>query len=96
MQLADTQDCNEFEALALPAAPSTVRFPVTAQGQTLMYDLKCVMRLRQPRSGALLTGMAQHQARAAFEHPFEHSIPTRSDADVTQEPRTDADSGPTQ
>ena len=95
-QLENSPDCSEFKSLALPAPSGTVRFPATAGAQTVEYDLKRVMRLRQPRSGALLTALAQHQARAAFEHPFDHSIPTRLEADLNHEPEPDEGSGATE
>ena len=93
-QVEDRTDCNEFKLLALPAPSTTVPFRVTAGVQTVGYDLKRVMRLRQPRAGALLTALAQHQARAAFEHPLDHSIPARPEASVDREPRAaEGDSG---
>ena len=60
--------------LALPRLSTTVRVQATVIDQTVQYDLKRVMRLRQPRSGALLTAFAQYQARVAFEHPFDHRV----------------------
>ena len=72
-QLADNPGCDDLKSLALPAASATVLFQATASNQTVGYDLKRVMRLRQPRSGALLTSVTQYQARVAFEHPFDAS-----------------------
>ena len=62
---------NELKLLALPRFSTTVRVDAAVQGETVQYSLKRVMRLRQPRSGALLTSFAQYQARAAFEHEFD-------------------------
>ena len=93
-QLEDNPRCNALKSLALPVASATARLPATVDGHTLRYDLKRVMRLRQPRSGALLTALTQHQARAAFEHPFDYRVPTQSalngnqDFDHDREPGT--------
>ena len=92
-QLED--NCNKFKSLALPTPSTTVQFRATVEAQTVRYDLKRVMRLRQPWSGALLTALAQHQARAAFEHPFDHSIPTQQEANGDKEPEKDEASGAT-
>ena len=61
----------DLKSLALPRFSTTVRVDVAVSGQTVQYGLKRVMRLRQPRSGALLTSFAQYQARAAFKHDFD-------------------------
>ncbi len=70
-QVANNQVADELKSLALPRFSTTVRVDPTVQGETVQYGLKRVMRLRQPRSGALLTSFAQYQARAAFEHVFD-------------------------
>ena len=57
-------------ALALPGASDTLKVKKAAVGGTVRYGFTRVMRLRQPWSGALLTALAQYQARAAFEHHF--------------------------
>ena len=59
-----------LNVLALPRLAATLGLHAIAGDRTVEYDLKRVMRLRQPWSGALLTAFAQYQARAAFEHPF--------------------------
>jgi len=74
-ELAERGVKNELKALALPTLSETLRVSSSFDGSTLRYDLKRVMRLRQPRSGALLTAFAQYHARAAFEHPFDHRVP---------------------
>ena len=61
----------DLKSLALPRFSTTVRVDAAVSGQTVQYGLKRVMRLRQPRSGALLTSFAQYQARAAFQHDFD-------------------------
>ena len=73
--LEKKQLSGDLKSLALPAASTTVRLPATAEGNTVRYDLKRVMRLQQPRSGALLTAFTQYQARVAFEHPLGHRVP---------------------
>ena len=61
---------------ASPESMALTRFSYTAQitskacDHALEYDLRRVMRLRQPRSGAVLTSFSQYSARAAFEHDF--------------------------
>ena len=70
-RLGERQVGNELKSLALPGCSTTVRVDAAVHGETVRYGLKRVMRLRQPRSGALLTSFAQYQARAAFEHEFE-------------------------
>ena len=69
--LADKRVKNELKSLALPKFSTTVRVDATVNGNTIQYGLKRVMRLRQPRSGALLTSFTQYQARTAFEHVFD-------------------------
>lgn len=71
---------SELRRLALPPPSTTARFDVVVNGKTVWYDLKRVMRLNQPWSGALLTRFAQYQARAAFEHPFDHRVPMPADS----------------
>lgn len=78
-QLEETQ-LSELKSLALPLASGTVQFQASGNDKTVEYSLKRVMRLRQPRSGALLTALTQFQARAAFKHPFERQIPTQREA----------------
>ena len=70
-RLNEHPNCRDLKHLALPTPCRTVRFPGTTEGSTVAYDLKRVGRLRQPRSGALLTALAHYQARAAFDHPLE-------------------------
>ena len=70
-RLGNRQVDNELKSLALPRFSTTVRVDAAVQGETVRYSLKRVMRLRQPRSGALLTSFAQYQSRAAFEHVFD-------------------------
>lgn len=57
-----------MKSLAFPMLSATLRLQAAVSGQMISYDLKRVMRLRQPRSGALLTAFAHYQARTAFEH----------------------------
>ena len=61
----------QLKLLTMPTFSTTVRVDAAVHGKTVQYSLKRVMRLRQPRSGALLTRFAQYQARAAFEHEFD-------------------------
>ena len=61
-------------ALALPGASATLKVEKAAVGGTVRYGFTRVMRLRQPWSGALLTALAQYQARAAFEHHFGYPV----------------------
>ena len=90
--LEKRQVSDDLKSLALPASSSTVRLLATVDGKIVRYQLKRVMRLRQPRSGALLTECTQYQARAAFEHPFDHRVPTQMaangnhDSDHDEEP----------
>ena len=84
-----------LKVLALPRLAATVGLHATAGDRTVEYDLKRVMRLRQPWSGALLTAFAQYQARAAFEHPFDHRVQTQLEPSVNQEPENEEDSGAT-
>ena len=74
--LGKKQLSDQMKLLALPPPSSTLRFPVNIDDRIVGYTLKRIMRLRQPRSGALLTAYSQYQARAAFDHPFENSVPT--------------------
>ena len=76
---------NEVQLLALPKPSGTVAIKGSLRGRTVRYGLKRVLRLRQPRSGALLTAFSQYQARAAFEHPFAHRFPTHSERNGSQE-----------
>ena len=94
-ELEDKQLSNELKMLALPRLSTTVRVQATVSGQTVQYDLKRVMRLRQPRSGALLTAFAQYQARVAFEHPFDHRVTRQLEANGDQEPDKDEEFGAT-
>lgn len=71
VRLGNRQVADQLKSLALPKFSTTIRVDATVQGETVRYGLKRVMRLRQPRSGALLTSFAQYQARAAFEHVFD-------------------------
>lgn len=57
-------------SLALPGASNTLEFSPIVNGRTVRYAVERAIRLRQPRSGALLTEFTQYQARAAFEHDF--------------------------
>lgn len=74
--LGEKQLSEKIKSLSLPIPSSTLRFPVNVDDRGIGYPLKRVMRLRQPRSGALLTAYSQYQARAAFDHPFEYNVPT--------------------
>ena len=66
----------ELRSLALRTPSTTLRLPTRVDSKTLQYGLRRVMRLRQPWSGAMLTAYTHYQARAAFEHPLDHRIPT--------------------
>ena len=66
--------------LALPQLSATIRVRATAHDRTISYGLKRVRRLRQPWCGALLTEFAQHHARAAFGHSFDHRVRTQPEA----------------
>ena len=90
-QMEGRPDCRQFKSLAFPTLSATVPVRVTAGQRTVSYDLKRVMRLRQPRAGALLTALTQYQARAAFEHPLDHRLPVLPEASDDQEPKTSAD-----
>jgi hypothetical protein len=68
----------KLRKLLLPVPSTTLRLSVEVKERTVRYDLKRVMRLRQPRSGALLTKFAQYHARAAFEHPLGQRGPTKA------------------
>ena len=57
-------------SLALPGSSSTLNVSPIVNGKSVRYEVERRLRLRQPRSGALLTEFAQYQARAAFEHDF--------------------------
>lgn len=61
----------DLRLCALPRLSGTVPIKAKAEGRTVDYGLTRVSRLRQPRSGALLSAFRQYHARAAFEHPFE-------------------------
>ena len=74
-ELGRKQVTDELKLLALPVPSATIRLPVTVSGRTVQYDLKRVIRVRQPWSGVLLSALSQYQARAAFEHPFDHILP---------------------
>ena len=74
-KLGGKQVTNELKLLALPVPSATIQFATTVSGKNMGYDLKRVMRLLQPWSGVLLSAFAQYQARAAFEHPFDHRLP---------------------
>ena len=60
----------ETASLALPGSSNTLDFSPIVNGKSVRYGVERTIRLRQPRSGALLTEFAQYQARAAFEHDF--------------------------
>ena len=64
----------ELQILALPTPSATIRLDPVVSEKSVRYQLKRVMRLRQPWSGALLTAFAQYQARAAFEHPLHRRL----------------------
>ena len=74
-ELSNKRVGNELRKLALPVASATVPVAATVEGKTVQYDLKRVMRLKSPWSGALLTSFAQFQSRAAFGHSFDDRIP---------------------
>ena len=66
-------------SLTLPGSSTTLKLKPIVNDKSLKYSVKRILRVRQPWSGALLTKFAQHQARAAFEHPFGYP----SEASVT-------------
>ena len=68
----DRSQSEELRKLVLPAASFTLGLGPVAGSRSVEYTLKRVMRLRQPWSGALLTACSQFQARAAFDHAFDH------------------------
>ena len=84
-KLKKKQINKELLSLVLPVASPSVRFEGTVSGKSLCYDLKRVMRLRQPRSGALLTWLTQFQARAAFEHDLDEFLALQMKGDDHQE-----------
>ena len=61
----------DLKLFALPRLSGTVPLKANTEGRTVDYGFTRVSRLRQPRSGALLSAFRQYHARAAFEHPFE-------------------------
>lgn len=61
----------ELKALGLPKFSATLGIQADAQGGTVDYGIVRVGRVRQPWSEALLTGLTQRRARAAFEHTFD-------------------------
>ena len=77
---------DELKLLALPVPSTTIQLAATVSGKTVGYDLKRMMRLLQPWSGFLLTAFAQYQARAAFEHPFDHRLPMEVEANGDEGP----------
>ena len=83
-ELGGKQVTDELKSLALPVPSATIRVTATVSGKAVTYGLKRVMRLRQPWSGVLLSGFAQYQARAAFEHPFDHRLPMEIEANGGQ------------
>ena len=85
-ELGRKQVTDELKLLALPVPSATIRLPVTVRGKTVGYDLKRVMRLRQPWSGVLLSAFSQYQSRAAFEHPFDHLLPMEGEANGGEGP----------
>ena len=70
-ELSRRQVSDELRSLALPLSSATVHLTPNVDGASVRYGIKRVMRLRQPRSGALLTAFTQYQARAAFDPPFD-------------------------
>ena len=77
---------DQLKSLALPVPSTTIGLAASVSGKTVEYGLKRVMRLRQPWSGVLLSALAQYQARAAFEHPFDHRLPMEVEANGGQGP----------
>jgi len=73
--------------LALPAASATLGLEATIDGDAVEYEVRRVLHLNQPRSGALLTQFSQYLSRTAFEHPFDDRLP------IDDETRADQDSG---
>ena len=63
---------DEIASCTLPGSSTALKLGPAVNGSTIQYKVKRNLRLRQPRSGALLTEFAQYQARAAFEHHFGH------------------------
>lgn len=84
-RLRSKQLPDALNLLALPGLAATCGLHATVDNRTVEYDLRRVMRLRQPWSGALLTAFAQYQARAAFEHPFYDQVQTRLETSSNQE-----------
>ena len=85
-ELGKKQVEDQLKSLALPVPSATIALAANVSGKTVEYDLKRVMRLRQPWSGVLLSAFAQYQARAAFEHPFDHRLPIEVEAKGDQGP----------
>lgn len=71
-ELTEAKHNDGITSLALPGSSTALDLRPAVSGKTLQYGVKRKLRLRQPRSGALLTEFAQYQARAAFEHHFGH------------------------
>ena len=90
-QLRNRRLANDLNLLVLPRLSATVGHRATVDNRTVEYDLKRVMRLRQPWSGALFTSFAQYQARAAFKHPFDHRVHTQLEPSGNQEPENHGD-----
>ena len=84
-ELEEKELRTDLKLLALPRLSATVAQKANAEDRTVDYGLRRVSRLRQPRSGALLSAFAQYHARAAFEHPFEEEIQTQPTPSVSQE-----------
>lgn len=70
-RLADGGVEPELKALGLPRLSPTLGIQADAQDGAVDYGIARVGRVRQPWSEALLTGLTQRRARAAFEHDFD-------------------------
>ena len=79
---------DEIASCTLPGSSTALQLGPAVDGNTLKYNLKRKLRLRQPWSGALLTEFAQYQARAAFEPYFSQrpdSLPSADDDQASQQ-----------
>ena len=63
------------EALAMvPQASTTERFRASVDNAVVRYGVKRVLRLRQPRAGAVLSAFALYYSRPAFEHDLMEQV----------------------
>ena len=80
-KLAEAELESEAASVALPDASSTLRVGKAVRDGTVEYEVRRVMRLRQPWSAALLTEFAHYEARAAFEHYFGERVAAAPEGD---------------